>query len=171
MSEALVRRGVGRMGLAQIAPLLIVGAVAIMASLYVWDISRIFAEQKIESRASEIGGLVMQQEAAVVVEYAFVDGETLNVFVFNPGDIDLAVTSVWVPSSQLVFSSNAQTLHVGEGVWLDPLRYSSMQGAESSDLVEVFALPLPLYNSNDPSQNSQYQVIAYWPSTTRTKEP
>ena len=159
------------MGLAQLAPLLILGAMAIMASLYVWDISRIIADRKIESRASEIGGLVMQQETALVVEYAFIDGETLRVFVSNPGDIDLAVTAVWVPHSQIVFSSNAQTVHVGEGVWLDPLRYSSMQGAKSSDLVEVLALPLPLYDGSDPSQNSQYQVIAYWPSSIKTGEP
>ena len=167
----MARRSRARMGLAHLVPLLIVGGMAILASMFLWRYSETFAEHQKEVRASDIGGMVMQQKAALVVEHAYLDGNTLKVFVCNPGDIDLAVTAVWVPSSPLVFSPNAQTLRVGQGAWLDPSRYPAMQAANSSDLVEVFALPLPLYDSSDPSRNSQYQVIAYWPSTTRTWEP
>lgn len=159
------------MGLAQLIPLLIVAGIAIGGSLCFWTVSKIFSEQKRDERASDICGLVMQQEAALVVEYAFVREGSLNVFVSNPGDIDLVVTSVCVPPSPLVFSPNAQTLRVGEGLWLDEARYSAMQGASSSDLVQVFALPLPLYDSSDPSCNSQYHIIAYWPSETWIGEP
>ena len=169
--QALVRRCGGRIGLAQLIPLLIIAGIAIGGSLYLWTVSKIFSEQKMDERASDICGLVMQQEAALVVEYAFVREGSLNVFVSNPGDIDLVVTSVGVPPSPLVFSPNAQTVCVGEGLWLDPTRYPAMQGAMSSDLVQVFALPLPLYDSSDPSLNSQYHTIAYWPSTTRIGGP
>lgn len=159
------------MGLAQLVPLLIVAGIAVGGSLCLWTASKIFSEQKRDERASDICGLVMQQEAALVVEYAFVRDGSLNVFVSNPGDIDLVVTSVCVPPSPLVFSPDAQTVRVGEGLWLDQTCYTGMQGAMSSDLVQVFALPIPLYNSSDPSLNSQYHIVAYWPSTTRIGEP
>ena len=166
----MARRSRGRMGLAHLVPLLMVAGTAILASMFLWRYSETFAEHQKEVRASDISGMVMQQKAALVVEHAYLDGNTLKMFVCNPGDIDLVITAVWVPSFPLVFSPNAQTLRVGQGVWLDPSRYPAMQAADSSDLVEVLALPLPLYDSSEPSRNSQYQVIAYWPSTTRTWE-
>ncbi len=159
------------MGLAQLIPLLIVAGIAVGGSLCLWTVSKIFSEQKTGERASDIGGLVMQQEAALVVEYAFVREGALNVFVSNPGGIDLVVTSVCVPPSPLEFSPDAQTVRVGEGLWLDQTSYPAMLGVMSSDFVQVFALPIPLYDSSDPSLNSQYHIVAYWPSETRIGEP
>ena len=134
----------------------------------VWGFSAGWTLGSSTDMAAEAGSQIMKQEGRLIVEEVHCSGGIAHIWVYNPGKVDLVITSTVIPPSPFMFSSNPDTVAIGEGKWLNAAAYPAMQGVGSVESLQIFALPKPLWDPSDPSANAQYSLIVYYGTTGNT---
>jgi len=143
----------------------ILSATVIAMGFVVWGFSAGWTSHSSQDMAAETGAQVMKQEARLVVEEVHCSGGAACIWVYNPGKVDLVITSVVIPPSSVQFSTAPDTVGIGEGRWLTASAYPAMQGVSSVESLQVYALPKPMWNPSDATANAQYSVIVNYGTT------
>jgi hypothetical protein len=154
-----------RIGVSPVVAEALLISVAVVIGIALLLVSQSWASVTNAKSVEQTNKEVAQQWSLLLVEHAFVsaDGRSATVYVSNPGKYELVILRCVVYqkgySPPTVLFAEIDRVHVPADMRQVVPLTCPVYGSGQSYVVEIFAIPIHLYDPREPLTNAQYGVI------------
>jgi len=149
-------------------------SIAVVIGFGVWAVASGFSNAFMVKHARDIGGMIDKVRSSIVVEYAAVIDSEFKVCVYNNGEIDLKLIDIVFLSrtKDLLTALSPQYIADLDSKSRNRVCISrNMPGGEEAVIARIYAIPAPLFNPDDPTENIDKAVFTEYlitPARTTT---
>ena len=144
-------------GIGNVLTTIILTAAVLVIAALIWGLTISWAKLSSEKYNEQVKAEIYRLESFFIIEYIYARNDQIHIYLYNPGKIDLIIHSI-------VFNGESQTvpdfpeLRVMESKWINITSYGGNLSGEVK--VDIYAMPKPLFNPNDPDENFQWSIVA-----------